>query len=208
MYRCSTIAMAFNSESVQAQPSTTPTARSAALHRVLDRHHITFSREAAESHESQQRGIRLSLKSPPPKGRHFAPPPTPPPLVPKPRSPVYQQKPLPDIPIEHRTGETRGVGLDVRFPQRLRVHKIHAPLTAEQKIQQLTQQNGYLVEELAALEETRRTMKELQQKTQKAFLILEEALRNVSQQLNASERRLYEYWGLHFDDGSTEIKAF
>ncbi len=77
-----------------------------------------------------------------------------------------------------------------------------------QRLDELTQQNGYLLAEVALLKETRDALKELQDQTQEAFLVLQAALREVSHRMGNSEQRLRNYWGAHSGDGSEEVTAF
>ena len=127
------------------------------------------------------------------------------------------EKPLPEIP-KAPINDARNYAADVfkkiqspdpdLFPHKLEVKKKRQPMNITRRIEELTQQNGYLLAELAALKESRATLKELQHKTQEACRILEAALSVASHRARFSEQLLMEYWGTHLGDGSEEVRVF
>ncbi len=124
------------------------------------------------------------------------------------------QKPLPGVPGDHIPVD-RYIATDASsisslnlLPRGLEIRKKREPMDFTQRLDELTQQNGYLLAEVALLKETRDALKELQDQTQEAFLVLQAALREVSHRMGNSEQRLRNYWGAHSGDGSEEVTAF
>lgn len=98
------------------------------------------------------------------------------------------------------------------FPHELKINKKkkkkRETIDYNQRIHELTQQNEYLLAKLALLRKTRLALKELQERTQKAFWVLKAALNEVCQRTATSEQRLMRSWNTHSDDESEEVTAF
>ena len=110
------------------------------------------------------------------------------------------EKPLPGVPHEYTHVDLLPHGLEIK--------KKRQPVDFARRIHELTQQNGYLLAELAHLKDTQIALKEFQNKTQEAFWVLEVALHEVSHRTRASDQRLRKYWSTNSGDGSEEVTAF
>lgn len=127
-------------------------------------------------------------------------------------SSIYRQRPLPDRPeevnpLDHRIGTHGGTTSNLEYlPHRLKVNK--HPVSSEDRIRDLTRENGYLRQELALHKDIRRTLLELKEKTEKAQFYLHDALQDASSKMARGEQRLLDYWGIHHNDGSQETKMF
>ena len=139
------------------------------------------------------------------------------PLRPKEVLACRNEKPLPEVPntpIDSASnhapnGFNKVLSPNPNFlPDKLNIKKKRQQINITRRIEELTQQNGYLLAELAVLKESRVALKELEHKTQEACRILEAALNVASQRARFSEKLLMDYWGTHLGDGSEEIRVF
>lgn len=127
-------------------------------------------------------------------------------------SSVYRQKSFLDKPeeinpLDHRIGIHGGTTSNLEYlPHRLKVNK--HPVSLEDRIRDLTRENGYLRQELALHKDIRRTLLELKDKTDKAQLYLRDALQDASSKVSRGEQRLLHYWGIYHNDGNGEPKMF
>jgi len=92
-----------------------------------------------------------------------------------------------------------------KLPSQIQVTKYRSPPNRDQRIEELTRENGYLRQELALYEETRDAMVSLHTKTTKAYKLLREGLQELSEKVALSEKSLLEYWGIDLNDEGMEV---
>jgi hypothetical protein len=92
-----------------------------------------------------------------------------------------------------------------KLPSQIQVTKYRSPPNRDQRIEELTRENGYLRQELALYEETRDAMVSLHAKTKKAYKLLREGLQELSEKVAVSEKSLLKYWGIDLNDEGMEV---
>ena len=107
-------------------------------------------------------------------------------------------------PLDHFISQNGGTtsAIDM-LPHQLQRSKVRP--TIQERIEELTRENGRLRQELALHNETYTATIALYTKAQEAFTILQDALRNISEKRTMSEKSLLDYWGISTEDFYPEI---
>ena len=123
-------------------------------------------------------------------------------------------KPLPGepeelTPLDHRIAIQGGTTSNIDYlPNRLKIHKTRISKSPSEEIWELTQENGYLREELAYYKRAFKSTHDFKEEVSRAHRLLQQALQTMSRRAKDSEGQLLQYWGIHWDDGNEEIKVF
>ena len=75
----------------------------------------------------------------------------------------------------------------------------------DQRIEELTCENGYLCQELALYQETHDVMVSLHVKTTKAYKLLWEDLQELSEKVALLKKSLLEYWGIDLNEEGMKV---
>ena len=103
--------------------------------------------------------------------------------------------------VDHWIGQGGGTTSTLEFlPHRLKISKAKTTVTMEQRIEELTRENGYLRQELAYHKDTQVAIMGLYDSAKTAVRRLQESLEEASRRIAMSENRLLEYWTIRRGD--------
>ena len=95
-----------------------------------------------------------------------------------------------------------------QLPHRLRISKQNRPVSATERVVELTRTNGYLLQELAYHKDSRAADLKFYERVLDLQARLEDALKERSKRQADAESTLLNYWGIHFGDGNIEDTVF
>ncbi len=119
-------------------------------------------------------------------------------------------------PLDHLIASQGGTTSSLEeLPHRLKISKIHQPMTTEERVIELTRINGYLLEELAYHIDTRAAemkfwerVSKLRTEMDRILEIFDCALEARLQARSDAESILLNYWGINLHDGNLEDTVF
>ena len=101
------------------------------------------------------------------------------------------------------------------LPHRLKISKKNQPMTASERLVELTRTNGFLLQELAYYKDTRAAemrfldkVTELRADMEGTLAVFDQALEERSKARADAESTLLNYWGIDLGDGNVEDNVF
>ena len=128
--------------------------------------------------------------------------------------PAFRQRPVSgragDITaLDHLIASNGGVtSAFAELPHQLQIAKKDPPMTLTEQVEQLTRQNGNLLEELAFFKDIRNAELSFLRKVHKLHIQLKDALEERSRERASAEFKFTTYWGIDLNDGNVEDEVF